>query len=744
MTRRCFATHDRLARPRTPEWHGRQASGVADDFALPGAVRSGNFTAGMELREFAERVVFGTTLEDKLFRPETFTDTRPGSAWESPKAPGRPDVLRFKAPGTATTTDSFPGLHRLDHGSERGKVLHFFANHELLATELMALVLLRFPDAPPAFRRGVLRTLQDEQDHVRLYLERMKACGVVFGELPVSGYFWRSVAPMRSPMDFVSGLSLTFEQANLDFSRTFGRAFAEAGDADTAALLDRIHRDEIAHVAHGLKWFRRWKETDETDWNAFQRVLRTPLSPRRARGDDFNVEGRRSAGLEDDFIRRLEAFSRSKGRTPDVFLFNPLAEGHIGLGPAFNPGRHALRLAEDLALLPQYLGSDDDVVLVPATPSAEFLAGLRRHGLPVAECVPFAEMGSLADRKLGSLRPWAWSPDSVARLAPLALQVTGGSGLPDPGTTAARAALFGKDWSAALLRELQAELEAIAPPGRLSPAWSIGTVAREPAAVWEAVDRIRATGHHRIVVKRSLGLAGGNAIRLWEPAPLPAQRVWVEESFRHGGSVVVEPWMERLCDFSAQFDRADGTLRLRGYTGLTTDRRGQFLANTAEPAAGRRPPAAVLAAFRGRDPRWIHRIFERIQSALQTAFDAAGHHGPAGVDAFVHEGPDGPCLRPLVELNPRLTMGRVLLELTRFVAPGHTSRLRLLNPSQLRALGHPDFVSLMAAWEKLSPPQREGRPVPRLTRGIVPLNDPATAMACLAVLEVGDDALRPI
>ena len=129
---------------------------------------------------------------------------------------------------------------------------------------------------------------------------------------------------------------------------------------------------------------------------------------------------------------------------------------------------------------------------------------------------------------------------------------------------------------------------------------------------------------------------------------------------------------------------------------------------------------------------------------MQTAFDAAGHHGPAGVDAFVHEGPDGPCLRPLVELNPRLTMGRVLLELTRFVAPGHTSRLRLLNPSQLRALGHPDFVSLMAAWEKLSPPQREGRPVPRLTRGIVPLNDPATAMACLAVLEVGDDALRPI
>ena len=56
-----------------------------------------------------------------------------------------------------------------------GRLLHFFANHELLATELMALVLLKFPDAPAAFRKGVLETLKDEQEHTRLYIERMKA-----------------------------------------------------------------------------------------------------------------------------------------------------------------------------------------------------------------------------------------------------------------------------------------------------------------------------------------------------------------------------------------------------------------------------------------------------------------------------------------------------------------------------------------------------------------------------------------
>src|SRR5207244_7029787 len=155
----------------------------------------------MELREFAEQVLFATTLEEKLRRPERLTDERPGSALAAPEAPGRPAELRFKPPGAGKA--DFPGLHRLEQEGERGRLLHFFANHELLATELMALVLLRFPEAPAAFRRGVFQTLKDEQMHTRLYLERMKDCGIHFGELPVSGYFWRAVSSMESPIDFV-------------------------------------------------------------------------------------------------------------------------------------------------------------------------------------------------------------------------------------------------------------------------------------------------------------------------------------------------------------------------------------------------------------------------------------------------------------------------------------------------------------------------------------------------------------
>jgi hypothetical protein len=66
----------------------------------------------MELRAFAEQILFGTTLAEKLASPEAITDEQPGSAVETPAAPGRPVRLEFKP--HATGKSDFPGLHRLE------------------------------------------------------------------------------------------------------------------------------------------------------------------------------------------------------------------------------------------------------------------------------------------------------------------------------------------------------------------------------------------------------------------------------------------------------------------------------------------------------------------------------------------------------------------------------------------------------------------------------------------------------
>jgi uncharacterized ferritin-like protein (DUF455 family) len=702
-------------------------------------------TCKMELREFAERVLFATTLEEKLLRPTDITDENPGTAIVTPNAPGRPTELEFKITGTAR--DSFPGTKNLEQSRERGHLLHFFANHELLATELMALVLLKFPDAPAAFRKGLLQTLKDEQKHTQLYLARMKECGIHFGELPVSGYFWRSVSPMENPLDYVSSLCLTFEQANLDFARHYAKNFAQVGDDATSKLLEKIYRDEIGHVAYGLKWFRRWKNPGESDWDAFCRQLKFPLSPQRAKGITLNVEGRRAAGLDPQFIAALDVFSQSKGRTPNVFVFNPFAEGRIAEGKTFNPTKHQAQLARDLENLPQFLCRQDDLVLVNEKPSVEFLSGIKQAGFPLPEFVELAQTKNLAARKLGSLRPWAWSPDSVELFAPLFKNLNTEKRTATESFNPQIAKFYSKSWSADFLRKIISEnpQSAIRNPqlNWLCSENEIGVAVNSLDEALTAISKIRARGHRKIVVKESFGVAGSNAMRLFESEILETQLRWLKNAFAQKRELVVEPWLERVADFSVQLEITERGLKLCGFTGLVNDARGQFVANFAESHFHKRIPAKIISQFSaqtnisGKLLELYHAIFARLEMELrETKFS-----GAIGIDAFVYRAANGEVkLKPIVEINPRYTMGRVLVELMRQTRQNCAGQFRLVNAAQLRAEDFENFSDYANSLAKNVPLQLEGEPVPRIRSGALCLNDPMRATVCLAIFQVGHAA----
>jgi uncharacterized ferritin-like protein (DUF455 family) len=708
----------------------------------------------MELREFAEQILFATTLGEKLRCPENITDERPGSAFAAPAAPGRPQELQFKVTGEAR--DSFPGTKNLEQSHERGRLLHFFANHELLATELMALVLLRFPGAPAAFRNGVLQTLKDEQEHTRLYLRRMTECGIQFGELPVSGYFWRSVSVMENPMDYVSSLCLTFEQANLDFARHYARRFAEIGDAVTAGLLEKIYRDEIGHVAHGLKWFRRWKNPDESDWEAFCRQLKFPLSPQRAKGITLNIAGRRAAGFDPQFIAELDVFSQSKGRTPNVFVFNPFAEARIAHGKSFNPTKHQAQLARDLTNLPQFFCRQDDIVLVNEKPSVEFLSSIKQAGFALPEFVGLDHRTGLAGRKLGRLRPWAWGPDSVELFEPLFANLTGEKRTAGVSFNPGIAQLYSKAWSAELLNTIldrrrgdESQTKSPKPSQRLlmsSPTenWlctenEVGVAVNTLDEALAAIAKIRRRGHHKIIIKEALGLAGSNAIRLFEPELLDAYRRWIANAVSNGRQLVVEPWLDRELDFSVQLEMTSDGLKLCGYTGLINNAKGQFQANVAMPGHQKKIPSNLIALFP--EPpdiaQRLHALYADIFALLEEELRRANYIGPVGIDAFAYRDAEGKIrLKPVVEINPRYTMGRLTVELMKHAAPGSRGLFRLISRKQALAEGFEDIVVCARALSERFPIQLKGEPSPRISEGAICLNDPAQAQVCLAVFQV--------
>ena len=263
----------------------------------------------MELSEFARHVLYDTQLHTKLRRPEESLTDNTQQAAERIDRPARPQGLQFAARRTAP---AMPKGTALQDPEKRAVAHHIMANHELQALEVMAMVILAFPEAPTEFRRGLARIMQDEQRHTRMHIQRADELGMRFGDLPVNGYIWTKSMRYSTLLEYICGLPLVFEGGNLDHAAEFERYFADAGDHRSAAVMRAIHHDEIRHVEFGMDWLRQLKPHGMDDFTAWKQNLQWPVRPSTARGSVFLEEPRREAGMTDDFIDRLREWSEEE------------------------------------------------------------------------------------------------------------------------------------------------------------------------------------------------------------------------------------------------------------------------------------------------------------------------------------------------------------------------------------------------------------------------------------------------
>jgi uncharacterized ferritin-like protein (DUF455 family) len=217
-----------------------------------------------------------------------------------PERPARPALPQLMAPRL---------MPRRRLGGVRGRIalLHAVAHIELNAIDLAWDLIGRFAalDWPAEFFDDWVDVAADEARHFTMLAARLNELGASYGDLPAHDGLWEAaMATSHDPLARLAVVPMVLEARGLDVTPAMIARLQRAGDDASAALLEVILREEVAHVAAGQRWFsylcRRRSLSEHETWRElvaahYRGVPRPP----------FNEAARRAAGMAPELYQQL-------------------------------------------------------------------------------------------------------------------------------------------------------------------------------------------------------------------------------------------------------------------------------------------------------------------------------------------------------------------------------------------------------------------------------------------------------
>ena len=169
-----------------------------------------------------------------------------------PRRPARPPRPLLRPPREMPKRRAF--------GSPAGRIalIHALAHIELNAIDLGWDIVARFAGEalPRVFFDDWVRVAVEEATHFGILVRRLADLGAQYGDLPAHDGLWESAAATAG--DLLARLAvvpLVLEARGLDVTPEMTAQLERVGDPQSAAVLRQIYRDEIGHVAIGVRWF---------------------------------------------------------------------------------------------------------------------------------------------------------------------------------------------------------------------------------------------------------------------------------------------------------------------------------------------------------------------------------------------------------------------------------------------------------------------------------------------------------
>jgi len=184
-------------------------------------------------------------------------------------------------------------------GTQEGRAafVHAIAHIEFNAINLAWDAVYRFRGMPRAFYSDWVGVAADEARHFAMLRERLQQLGHDYGDFDAHNGLWemagKTAHSCRERMALVPSV---LEARGLDVTPGMIVRLRTVGDDATAAILEVILREEVAHVAAGSRWFRWCCGRDGFDPDAeFARLI--SLHARGSVRGPFNIDARTAAGF---------------------------------------------------------------------------------------------------------------------------------------------------------------------------------------------------------------------------------------------------------------------------------------------------------------------------------------------------------------------------------------------------------------------------------------------------------------
>jgi hypothetical protein len=406
--------------------------------------------------------------------------------------------------------------------------------------------------------------------------------------------------------------------------------------------------------------------------------------------------------------------------------------------PSRRANRAAAQVRRDLELLPAILASPSDWVAVERPPSPTLLDrwAAARVAVPrFLETRWSAETPHLEHRPdlaRVEFHPWGWNSRSHAWARTLDLPPPAGL----PPWTPERQATHSKAWSSTLAREFVEQQDS----PLLCAAGDLPRVCRD----LEELERTRrafvAAGRSLLVVKGVYGVSGRDMTRSLDGSFTDNQRSWARKKLESDGVVLIEPWLDAIADVSVRAELGvDCEIVTQGVGRSLTDGRGQYrgsILTDLETSLRSDPTCSTILT------QWdADETKEQIADVLRFVaprLAERGHQGPIGLDALLYRREAMPRVgfHPLLELNPRFTMGHVAAALTSHVHGDAVGVWLLIRRAEIDQGPWADQMEFLGHLDQRLPLRLadDGR----MKSGVLPTSDPMHDGQLFGVMMVGD------